>query len=125
VLENVALLEIKTPATPLLRGAAYRTGVYAPSDELAGGVTQIATYRQSLLTEFNALARNEPFEAFNPRCVLLIGSVEGELGDQDRRRSFELYRNGLRDVDVVTYDELFARARALREVLAGTVPESN
>jgi hypothetical protein len=119
VLENVALLEIKTPATLLLQRSAYRTGVYGPSDDLGGGIAQIATYRQSLLTEFNALGREESFEAFNPRSVLLIGSVERELDEKNRRKSFELFRNGLRDVDVVTYDELFARARALREVLIG------
>jgi hypothetical protein len=122
VLENVALLEIKTPATPLLQGSTYRAGVYGPSDDLGGGIAQVATYRQSLLTEFNALGRDEPFEAFNPRCVLLIGSVEGELVDKDRRKSFELFRSGLRDVDVITYDELFARARVLRDVLAGASP---
>lgn len=118
VVDNVVLLEIKTPATPLLQNQPYRAGVYAPSDELGGGLTQLAVYRQSLLTNVVQLAQETPLKAFSPRCALLVGRADAELIDSDRQQSFELFRRGLRDIDVVTYDELFARARSLREVLA-------
>jgi hypothetical protein len=128
VMENVALLEIKTPTEALLRNASYRAGIYGPSEALGGSIVQVTTYRQSLLTDFNTIAKDELFEAFNPRCLLLVGNAKSELADKDRRKSFELFRRGLRDLDVVTYDELFARVRALRGVLAasqsGAAPES-
>ena len=118
VLENVVLLEIKTPDAPLLRTTEYRGGIYGPSAELGGGVAQVASYRDSLLRDFNSLRNaGTSYEVFNPRCVLLIGNA-AQLHGEARRRSFELFRNGLRDIEVVTYDELFARAELLREVLA-------
>jgi hypothetical protein len=117
VLDNVVLLEIKTPMTRLLHGSRYRSEIYGPSEELGGSLTQLASYRQTLLTNLSQLAQGRPLTAFNPRCVLLIGSAERELADASRKASFELFRRGLRDVDVITYDELFARAQGLREVL--------
>lgn len=123
VVGNVVLLEIKTPSTELLRKTAYRDAIYAPSAELSGGITQLATYRQSLLNEYFRIREERPVHAFNPRCILLLGSAELELAESGRRESFELFRNGLRDVDVVTYDELFARAYALRELLTSPEPQ--
>jgi hypothetical protein len=124
VLGNVVLLEIKTPSTELLRKTPYRDNVYAPSFELSGGVTQLATYRQSLLNDYHRIREERPINAFNPRCVLLLGNGERELDEKYRRESFELFRNTVRDVDVVTYDELFARAAALRDLLISPEPAS-
>jgi Domain of unknown function (DUF4263) len=121
ILDNVTLVEIKTPETQLLQSWPYRMGVYGASSHLSGGLTQLSVQRHKLITSYPTLKLEEPsLTVLNPRCVLLSGSVERELDAADKRESFELFRNGLRDVDVVTYDELFARARALREVLAGT-----
>jgi hypothetical protein len=77
VVDNVVLLEIKTPVTPLLQVSQHRAGVYGPSQELGGSLTQLAVHRQSLLTNFSQLVQKRSFQAFNPRGVLLIGSVEG------------------------------------------------
>jgi hypothetical protein len=126
-LGNVVVVEIKTPVAKLLQGKPYRSGVYAPSAELAGGLSQIAVQRHKLVTNAPVLAQEqqdtdgdeEPFRVFNPRGILVIGSAERELDTGSKRQSFELFRSGLRDVDVVTYDELFTRARVLREVLTG------
>ena len=117
-LDNVALLEIKTPVTPLLLTTPYRAGVYGPSQELAGGAVQLAGYRDTLLKSYYALIQEgSAFKAFNPRCVLLIGSVERQLGEPLRQESFELFRRELRGVDVVTYDELFLRAKTLLDLI--------
>ena len=107
MLDNVSILEIKTPGTPLLLQSAYRSGVYGPSPELSGGVVQLAGYRDSLLKSYYALVQEGPaFKAFNPRCVLLVGSIEQQLLTPEQQRSFEFFRRELRGVDVVTYDEL-------------------
>lgn len=121
VLDNVSILEIKTPGAPLLLKSAYRSGVYGRAPELSGGVVQLAGYRDSLLKSYYALVQEGPaFTAFNPRCVLLVGSIEEELLTPEQQRSFEFFRRELRGVDVVTYDELFLRAKALLDLIRST-----
>ena len=118
---NAALVEIKTPSTPLL-GRRYRDGVYNPSEELSGSVMQVANYRYSLEREFYSLRHGLPgaLESFNPRRVVIIGNT-GELADdEDKLRSFELFRGQSGSVTVITYDELFAKTRRLIEVLEGS-----
>src|SRR5690606_8202177 len=39
--DNLAVLEIKTPDTPLLATREYRAGVYRPLGEVSGGVSQV------------------------------------------------------------------------------------
>lgn len=118
---NSALIEIKTPKTSLL-GKQYRTNSYSISDELSGSIVQVASYKSSLLQEYNSLIRgaSKTFEAFNPPAIVVIGNTN-ELKDSEKRMSFELFRNGLKDVQVVTYDELFAKVETLVNLLEGKI----
>lgn len=117
---NTALIEIKTPISRLL-GSEYRHGTYSPSTELSGAVTQIFTSRDSLIKEYDRLVNQSKnhFEVFNPLCVVVAGHAKHELSDDDKRRSFELYRSAHRDVQIVTYDEIFEKIRTLVELLEG------
>jgi hypothetical protein len=45
-----------------------------------------------------------------PRSILVIGNT-GELDDFDKRNAFELLRCNLRNPDIVTFDELYERAK--------------
>ena len=110
---EAVLIEIKTPVEKLL-GPKYR-GVYRPASELAGAVIQVLDYRTQLLRKFDSLAKKEGKElnAFSPRCVLIAGNAKGELTDQDRRQSFELFRSSLKDVEIITYDELFRKLEVM------------
>jgi hypothetical protein len=96
--KNSALIEIKTPKTKLL-GSQYRGDIYNTSVELSGSVIQIANYKKSLLQNFNSLVSHEgtEFNAFNPKSIIVIGSVENELVEQRKKKSFELFRSGLND----------------------------
>lgn len=118
--KNAVLLEIKTPQTPLL-GGEYRQGVYGPSSQLAGAVAQVQSYRHSLIEQYPEIARDHdvPFDTFYPRCAVIVGDFEAQLSSGDERQSFEQYRNGLRDVDVITFDELFGKLGKLVELLEG------
>jgi hypothetical protein len=40
-----------------------------------------------------------------------------------QRKSFELFRMGLKDVQVITYDELFGKVEFLVNLLEGNVTE--
>lgn len=116
---NVALVELKTPETRLL-GGEYRDGVYAPSKEITGPIVQIATYKQSLLSEYHRLVRPQrPFEAFDPECIVVAGHYERQLLSAERRRSFELFRRQARGIQVITYDELFGKVRLFCRLLKG------
>jgi hypothetical protein len=37
----------------------------------------------------------------------------GQLQPNDRLRTFELFRRGIHNLDVITFDELFERAKSL------------
>jgi hypothetical protein len=116
---NAALVEIKTPATKLLLSHPYRDGVYNPSEDLAGGLMQILSYRHNLQREFWSLKHGVPggLEAFEPRCVVIIGMTAELEGDENKLRSLELFRNNSPDVAVITFDELFEKTRRLVSIL--------
>jgi len=120
VTNAVALVEIKTPMTPLL-GSEYRDGIYNPSTELNGAVMQVLSYMDSLTEERRKLLQNDAVQAscFDPACLVILGHARRELVDENRKRSFELYRRQLSDVTILTFDELYVRTRRLVELLEG------
>jgi hypothetical protein len=115
---EAVLVEIKTPATKLL-GSKYR-GIYRPSSELNGAAVQVLDYRAELLGGLATIAKGTKHDisAFNPRCVLIAGNGRKELTDDVHRRSFELFRSNLKDVEVVTYDELFRKVELLARLFS-------
>ena len=114
---NAALVEIKTPGTPLL-GRRYRN-IYNVSEDLGGAVMQVLTYKFSLQRDFRALNSGVPggLEAFDPRCVVIIGNIAQVKADEDKTRALELYRSSSAHVAIVTFDEVFEKTRRLISVL--------
>ena len=104
------LIEIKTPVTPLIQKQPYRGNVHAPSSQLTGSIVQVADYRRSLSRDLDTLIRDGKYNlaAFNPKAVVIIGN-SSELDDDKKIRSFQLFRSGLSDVEIVTFDELFLK----------------
>jgi hypothetical protein len=115
---NVALVEIKTPETKLI-GSEYRPGVPNISSDLSGAVIQVTGYRDSLIKQYSELltSSESEFDAFDPECLVIAGDAKQELKAKRARRSFELYRCGLRSVRVITYDELFLKIEMLISLL--------
>jgi hypothetical protein len=111
---DALLVELKTPATKLL-GSKYRSNVYKPSVELSGSVVQTLDYRRQLTSDIAGITESseKSLDVFGPRCVVVIGNAEHELDNDNKRKSFELYRTSLKDVEIVTYDELFKKAETL------------
>jgi hypothetical protein len=110
------LIEIKTPTTPLM-GSEYR-GNLPPSRDLAGSVVQVLNYRNELVQNLRTSGNFDTLSAFNPKCAVIIGNAEAELCDETARRSFELFRAGLKDVEIITYDELFRKVEILAELFS-------
>lgn len=111
---EAVLVEIKTPTTPLL-GGEYR-GHRLPSRDLTGAVIQVAHYRVELVQSLRTLASEVQLSAFAPKCVVIVGNSVEELAAPENRRSFELYRASLHDVEVITYDELFRKVEILADL---------
>ncbi|MFB2837182.1 Shedu immune nuclease family protein [Floridanema evergladense] len=118
--ENTVLVEIKTPKTPLL-GSLYRGGVHNISSEITGALLQVSNYKDSLIKDYHRLKSesDKSFYAFNPQCLVIAGTWQNEVINQDQKKSFELFRNGLKDVQIITYDELFRKIEILIDLLEG------
>ncbi|WP_434685944.1 Shedu immune nuclease family protein [Pseudanabaena minima] len=120
--KDAALIEIKTPQTRLL-GSQYRGDVYNISNDLSGSVIQIANYKKSLLQNYTSLIgdQEERFDVFNPKTIVIIGNAQIELTESRKRKSFELFRSGLSDIQIITYDELFGKVEFLVALLQGEI----
>lgn len=107
------LIEIKTPVTALL-GPKYRN-IYKPSAELSGVLIQISDYKVSLMQNLTTITRDfeKKLDAFDPRCLIIAGNSERDLTTPAKRRSFELFRRSLHNVEIITYDELFRKIEIL------------
>jgi len=124
VISSLCFVEIKTQKTALLNAQPYRAGCWAPSPELAGAVSQVqgtvalATESiRSKLSLTDGVGNPTGEEAFNyvPKSFLVVGSLHefsGEHGvNQERYRSFELFRRNTNSPEIITFDELYERAR--------------
>lgn len=118
--DAVILVEIKTPQTKLL-GREYRGGVFPLSGELSSAIAQVLRYRQIFTRSFDSLEAENPrrMTLGEPRCIVLAG-LSTELGTQAMRENFELQRERVRGVTVLTFDELFLRIERLVSLLEGS-----
>ncbi len=114
--KNAVLIEIKTPTTPLL-GKEYRNNTYNLHKELSGSVVQILNYKQSIIENSHALKSKSStdFDLLHPKCLVITGNTE-QL-NKEEIRSFELFRNNLNGVEIVTYDELFQKVESLLSIM--------
>jgi hypothetical protein len=122
-IRSLVFAEIKHHEAPLL-GKEYRSGAWAASAELAGGVSQLqqTVYRarQEIGERLRSLGEDgaetgEVTFLVRPRSYLIIGDLaqlQGAGGgvNPDRHRSFELHRRNLYEPEIITFDELLARA---------------
>jgi hypothetical protein len=102
----------------------YRPSVWSMSKDLAGGISQAqVTVHQAVAGVGERVARRgaDGFEMadltylIRPRSFLIIGKLSEFRNDQghhhpEKIRSFELARRHLQQPEVVTFDELLARA---------------
>jgi hypothetical protein len=112
------LVELKRPDTLLLFPKPYRNDAYRVSDELAGGVAQLQANCRTWVTEGARTDKNRRemerrgVETYEPRAILVIGDC-AQLDTPEKRASFEMYRRNTRNPEIVTYDEVLARAEFL------------
>jgi hypothetical protein len=128
VIRSMVFAEIKHHRTQLLEsGPAYRSGCRAPSKELAGGLTQVQQTVYRAVQELSEKFADKDTEGGNlgtdthlirPRSFLIVGHLSQLLSSgggviDEKQRSFELYRRNLYEPEIITFDELLARAEWL------------
>jgi hypothetical protein len=128
IISSLCFVEIKRHDTPLLGTTQYRPGVWSPSSELAGGISQVQTTVQSAIhsltqkiTPSDNSGNPTGEELFNiePRSCLVVGSLDQFRTDRGvnvpKFKSFELCRRNTWRPEIVTFDELLQRARFIVE----------
>lgn len=107
--KNVFIIEIKTPLKKIIDSdTPYRKpDVYSIGKEIIGGLVQALDQKDNLQKEFYNLARGGEFKSFNPRVALIVGNFK--VLKKKQIKSFELFRNNIKDVEIITYDELLKR----------------
>jgi len=117
--QALAIVEIKTPETALLHGTAYRgKEVFGPTSELSGAVTQVLFQQSELRQRWMTHEHDNPALRQSGADVIKCVVVAGRMPtDPSKLRSFEVFRNACKDVDIVTFDELLAKLEFLEKQL--------
>jgi Domain of unknown function (DUF4263) len=110
---SAVIVEIKTPLTPLLSGG-YRDDVYPFSDELSGAIAQVLQQRRTFLNETQL---HREISTAGICCVVLAGNIQRQLPDATMRENFDLQRESLHGVIVLSYDELFRKIEDLIDLV--------
>ncbi len=110
------LVEIKRPDTKLLGNDQYRNGAWALGGEVAGGVVQMhancsAWEKEGSRNEANQerLTQRGIFTV-QPKGILVIGHTN-QLNDRQKRSTFEMFRRNMHNPEILTFDELYERAK--------------
>lgn len=114
---NLAIIEIKKPATALMKPGSYRDSVHAVTNDLAGAVAQILDQKYKLQKEIASLKENSriyDIETYAVECVLLMGTMPTET---DQIKSFEQFRSNLQNLKIVTFDELIQKLKDIYKTL--------
>lgn len=128
IISNLCFVEIKTHVTKLLEDRPYRPGCYAPSKELAGAIAQVQgsvddavrnLQNKLVLSDDYGNPTGEMIYNYQAKSFLVIGSLNEFVGEhginEDKLRSFELLRKNTTSPEIITFDELYERARFIVE----------
>jgi hypothetical protein len=117
------LVEVKKPGTRLFDERKNRAGSWKLSTELIDAVSQILEQKASWQVkgqvgasgnfddEGNLIAQ----KTVDPKSILIVGSSNQFAGTEKesaiKLRTFELFRRDSRNLEILTYDELYERAK--------------
>ena len=113
------LVELKRPDTPLFETGGHRSKSWRLSKDITNAISQILTQK----AEWELKSHTEQFDSdgnvvnektIDPKTLLIIGQTSQFKGDdRDSRikaKTFELYRRNSRNIEIITFDELYERA---------------
>ena len=126
LISSLCFVEIKTHRTPLLitNKKAYRPESWSISDELAGSIAQIQKTVQKavkgIATKTDLYTHSgdptgESVFLYQPKSIVVIGSLEQFITrngvNEQKFSSFELFRRNVVNPEIITFDELYERAK--------------
>jgi hypothetical protein len=120
------LVEIKKPDTQLLGNEQYRNGAWELGKELTGGVSQMQANcskweKEGSQTEENKeVLLKEKIFTVQPKGILVIGHTN-QLDKISKRNTFELLRRNVVNPEIITFDELYERAKYIVERTADSI----
>ncbi|WP_294733703.1 Shedu immune nuclease family protein [uncultured Flavobacterium sp.] len=125
-INSLCFCEIKLHNKPLLKKVndPYRVESWQISDELAGAIAQVQRTIQKAVKDFATKTEikdtqdnltGETLYHYNPKAFILIGNLSefiiNERVNEMKFSSFEMFRKNLRNIEILTYDELYSRAK--------------
>lgn len=118
-------IELKKPSTPLFGNEKNRSNSWRLSNELIDSVSQILEHKASGLIRLDnsQYINGEPLEqkAYDSKVILIIGDwseLNKSASTQEsniKKKTFELFRRDSRNIEILTFDELFERACYIAE----------
>jgi hypothetical protein len=130
LINSLCFGEIKTHKTYLLKQVkdGYRRECWAVNDELTGGIAQIQKTVQKSIENIKTKTQiknkdgeltGEELYLYQPKSFLVIGSLKEFVGqngiNEDKFSSFELFRKNIFNPEIITFDELYERAKHIVE----------
>ena len=113
-------IELKKPTTPLFGKKGNRSNSWKLSNDLIESVSQILEHKASGHIQLDKIQyiNGEPLSqrAYDSKVILIIGdwkeldNTETTLEKEIKKKTFELFRRDSRNVEILTFDELFERA---------------
>ena len=123
-----SFVEIKLPTTTLFKNSQNRAGCWKLSPELLDSYSQILEQKAcgEIKVEqkelFDEDGKTITQSACDSKTFLIIGSLtnleESKSSDKEKKiklKTFELFRRDSRNVEIITYDELYERAKFIVE----------
>jgi len=128
-ISKILFCEIKTHLPNLLIEPYDRPGVFVPAKELRGAVAQIQKTIHKVTLKLqenfhkpvkdNGDPTGEELLFVKPRGIVVIGKLDDfktENGiNYEKLSSFELYRQQVAGIEIITYDELYERVKFIIE----------
>lgn len=126
IVSSLSFGEIKTHKTNLINPVKvpYRKECWKVSEEVTGGIAQIQKTVQISLQNIQTKTQieddsgeltGEEIFLYHPKAFLVIGSLSqftGEHGiNEEKYSSFELFRRNIQSPEIITFDELYERAK--------------
>ena len=118
-------VELKKPSTLLFANKGNRSNSWKLSNDLIESVSQILEHKASVLIRLDSpqYINGEPLtqKAYDSKVILIIGdwkeleNSSNTLEKEIKKKTLELFRRDSRNVEILTFDELFERAKFIVE----------
>jgi len=109
---QACIIELKKPNTKLVTDSTHRTNLYKISTEFTQSVNQV---NDQINTLYSSNPNND-YKNYNIQAVLIIGTFESIKDDKNKHRTFELYRNSFKNIQIITFDEILEKLKDLQEL---------